>query len=109
DASNIDNKGHDNNDKQSKSGIVDAIQLELPKTMRLVPNEEGREIGMKLGRAVVEYMAKYYGIFQGLGYGNDIAAVATEAAATETKMVNKVGTWAIARQYTRPPKVHDTL
>ncbi|KAF8930973.1 hypothetical protein BGZ58_007916 [Dissophora ornata] len=43
---------------------TDAIQLELPRTLRLVAKEEGREIGMQLGKAVVEYMAKHYGVFE---------------------------------------------
>ncbi|KAF9177251.1 hypothetical protein BGZ51_008945 [Haplosporangium sp. Z 767] len=107
-ASNINNKSRDNNDKQSESCVMDAIQLELPKTLRLVPNEEGREIGMKLGRAVVGYMAKYYGIFQGLEYANGSDTMATEAVAAKTKMSDEVGTWTMARQYTRPSKVHDT-
>lgn len=49
-----------------KHGIhtTDAIQLELPKKVRYVNTSEGqREVGMKLGRAVVEFMARYYGIF----------------------------------------------
>ncbi|KAF9431764.1 hypothetical protein BGZ76_011729 [Entomortierella beljakovae] len=46
------------------SSSFDAIQLELPRTLRLIDKEEGREVGVKIGRAVVEFMAKYYGVFQ---------------------------------------------
>ncbi|KAF9172879.1 hypothetical protein BGX21_009601 [Mortierella sp. AD011] len=48
----------------SRDPSFDTIQLELPKTLRLVEKEEGREIGMKLGKAVVEFMARYYGVFE---------------------------------------------
>ncbi|KAI1317468.1 hypothetical protein EDD11_008405 [Mortierella claussenii] len=44
------------------SGSMDAIQLELPRILRIVGKEEGREIGMRLAKAVVEYMTRYYGI-----------------------------------------------
>ncbi|KAG0055419.1 hypothetical protein BGZ83_008693 [Gryganskiella cystojenkinii] len=47
---------------RDRETALDAIQLELPKTVRLVDKEEGRELGMKLGRAVVEYMTRYYGL-----------------------------------------------
>ncbi|KAF9922457.1 hypothetical protein FBU30_007411 [Linnemannia zychae] len=43
---------------------MDAIQLELPKILRLVDKEQGREVGMKLGRAVVDFAAQYYGLFK---------------------------------------------
>ncbi|KAF9994401.1 hypothetical protein BGZ79_000844 [Entomortierella chlamydospora] len=48
----------------SRDPSFDTIQLELPKTLRLVEKEEGREISMKLGKAVVEFMARYYGVFE---------------------------------------------
>ncbi|KAF9281332.1 hypothetical protein BGZ88_011670 [Linnemannia elongata] len=48
----------------SNNDTMDAIQLELPKILRLVEKEQGREVGMKLGRAVVEFSAKYYGLFK---------------------------------------------
>ncbi|KAG0354746.1 hypothetical protein BGZ54_001489 [Gamsiella multidivaricata] len=49
---------------RDREGWMDAIQLELPRILRIVNKEEGREIGMRLGRAVVEYLAKYYGVFE---------------------------------------------
>ncbi|KAG0309481.1 hypothetical protein BGZ98_001993 [Dissophora globulifera] len=49
---------------RDRDDSVDAIQLELPRTLRLVSKEEGREIGMRLARAVVEFMAKYYDVFR---------------------------------------------
>ncbi|KAF9427934.1 hypothetical protein BGZ94_003794 [Podila epigama] len=57
----------DSHDKQSGSGsyAMDAIQLELPKTLRFVDKEGGREVGMRMGYAVVEYMARYYGLSRG--------------------------------------------
>jgi len=45
---------------RDREDALDAIQLELPKTVRLVDKEEGREMGMRIGRAVVEYMRRYY-------------------------------------------------
>ncbi|KAG0036832.1 hypothetical protein BGZ82_003666 [Podila clonocystis] len=39
---------------------MDAIQLEMPKSLRFVEKDEGREIGMRMGRAVVEFMRRYY-------------------------------------------------
>jgi len=39
---------------------TDAIQLEIPKTLRFVDKEQGREIGMRMGQAVVDFMARYY-------------------------------------------------
>ncbi|KAG0348971.1 rRNA-binding ribosome biosynthesis protein utp25 [Podila humilis] len=49
---------------RSKSfSAMDAIQLELPKVLRFVDAEEGREIGMRLGQAVTEFMAQYYGLW----------------------------------------------
>ncbi|KAF9288175.1 hypothetical protein BGZ68_000718 [Mortierella alpina] len=47
----------------SQRPAMDAIQLELPKILRLVENPEAREIGMKLGSAVVQFMTRYYGVF----------------------------------------------
>ncbi|KAF9991066.1 hypothetical protein BGZ75_006020 [Mortierella antarctica] len=49
---------------------MDAIQLELPKILRLVDNPEAREIGMKLGSAVIQFMARYYGVFTTSGKTN---------------------------------------
>ena len=48
----------------ANNDTMDAIQLELPKILRLVEKEQSREVGMKLGRAVVEFAAKYYGLFR---------------------------------------------
>jgi len=48
----------------SNIGTMDAIQLELPKILRLVEKDQGREVGMKLGRAVVEFASRYYGLFR---------------------------------------------
>ncbi|GJJ71659.1 hypothetical protein EMPS_04009 [Entomortierella parvispora] len=45
---------------RDREDALDAIQLELPKTVRLVEKEEGREMGMRIGRAVFEYMRRYY-------------------------------------------------
>ncbi|KAF9941753.1 hypothetical protein BGZ67_004091 [Mortierella alpina] len=50
---------------------MDAIQLELPKILRLVDNPEAREIGMKLGSAVIQFMARYYGVFTTSGKTNE--------------------------------------
>ncbi|KAF9950304.1 hypothetical protein BGZ72_008000 [Mortierella alpina] len=51
------------NHDPNRRPAMDAIQLELPKILRLVENPEAREIGMKLGSAVVQFMARYYGVF----------------------------------------------
>ncbi|KAF9123768.1 hypothetical protein BGW39_008705 [Mortierella sp. 14UC] len=48
----------------ANNDTMDAIQLELPKILRLVDKEQGREVGMKLGRAVVDFAAQYYGLFR---------------------------------------------
>ncbi|KAK3839011.1 MAG: hypothetical protein J3R72DRAFT_423035 [Linnemannia gamsii] len=48
----------------ANNDTMDAIQLELPKILRLVDKEQGREVGMKLGRAVVDFVAQYYGLFR---------------------------------------------
>ncbi|KAF9900443.1 hypothetical protein EC991_007337 [Linnemannia zychae] len=56
---------HDHKDSDlANNDTMDAIQLELPKILRLVDKEQGREVGMKLGRAVVEFAAQYYGLFR---------------------------------------------
>ncbi|KAG0273978.1 hypothetical protein BGZ95_010213 [Linnemannia exigua] len=55
---------HHKDSDLASNGAMDAIQLELPKILRLVDKEQGREVGMKLGRAVVEFVAKYYGLFR---------------------------------------------
>ncbi|KAG0067383.1 hypothetical protein BGZ93_000780 [Podila epicladia] len=49
---------HGSRDKPENA--MDAIQLEMPRTLRFVEKEEGREIGMRMGRAVVEFMTRYY-------------------------------------------------
>ncbi|KAG0015444.1 hypothetical protein BGZ81_011688 [Podila clonocystis] len=49
---------HGSRDKPGEA--MDAIQLELPKSLRFVEKDEGREIGMRMGRAVVEFMGRYY-------------------------------------------------
>ncbi|KAF9570360.1 hypothetical protein EC968_001861 [Mortierella alpina] len=59
------------NDNPNQRPAMDAIQLELPKILRLVENPEAREIGMKLGSAVVQFMARYYGVFTTSGKIND--------------------------------------
>lgn len=48
----------------ANNDTMDAIQLELPKILRQVDKDQGREVGMKVGRAVVEFAAKYYGLFR---------------------------------------------
>ncbi|KAG0284192.1 hypothetical protein BGZ96_011449 [Linnemannia gamsii] len=48
----------------ANNDTMDAIQLELPKILRQVEKDQGREVGMKVGRAVVEFAAKYYGLFR---------------------------------------------
>lgn len=45
---------------RDREDALDAIQLELPKTVRMVDKEEGREMGMRIGRAVFEYLRRYY-------------------------------------------------
>lgn len=45
-----------------QEGAMDAIQLEMPKTLRFVDKEQGREIGMCMGQAVVKFMARYYNL-----------------------------------------------
>ncbi|KAF9337148.1 hypothetical protein BG006_006025 [Podila minutissima] len=49
---------HGSRDKPEDA--MDAIQLEMPRTLRFVDKDEGREIGMRMGRAVVEFMTRYY-------------------------------------------------
>ncbi|KAF9585532.1 hypothetical protein BGW38_001933 [Lunasporangiospora selenospora] len=45
---------------------MDAIQLEFPRTLRQVDKMEARLIAMKVGRAVVGFMERYYGgVFTG--------------------------------------------
>ncbi|CAO3569031.1 unnamed protein product [Mortierella alpina] len=54
---------HTSDGSTNQRPAMDAIQLELPKILRLVENPEAHEIGMKLGSAVVQFMARYYGVF----------------------------------------------
>ncbi|KAF9386329.1 hypothetical protein CPC16_007580 [Podila verticillata] len=50
---------HGSRDRKEE-GAMDAIQLEMPKTLRFVEKEQAREIGMRIGQAVEEFMARYY-------------------------------------------------
>lgn len=56
---------HGSRDKPEEA--MDAIQLEMPKTLRFVEKDEGREIGLRMGRAVVEFMTQYYELPQSMG------------------------------------------
>ncbi|KAF9111731.1 hypothetical protein BGX27_004519 [Mortierella sp. AM989] len=65
----------------------DAIQLELPKTLRLVGKEEGREIGMNIGKVVVEFMSQYYGVFEDPTRSMGVAVATNEKEGSKTVLL----------------------
>ncbi|KAG0233242.1 hypothetical protein BGW42_007555 [Actinomortierella wolfii] len=46
----------------ANGGSIDAIQLELPRSLRLVTQEEMQTIYTRMGRAIVEFLQQYYGL-----------------------------------------------
>ncbi|KAG0241860.1 hypothetical protein BGW41_005206 [Actinomortierella wolfii] len=46
----------------ANGGSIDAIQLELPRSLRLVTQEEMQKIYTRMGRAIVEFLQQYYGL-----------------------------------------------
>ncbi|KAF9193696.1 hypothetical protein BGZ49_003259 [Haplosporangium sp. Z 27] len=62
----------------------DAIQLELPRFLRMT-GKEGREIGMKMGRAVVQFTGRYYDIFEDHDQSRAAIATVTTKEGQETR------------------------
>ncbi|KAF8965011.1 hypothetical protein BGZ52_011677, partial [Haplosporangium bisporale] len=62
---------HGSRDRKEE-GAMDAIQLEMPKTLRFVEKEQAREIGMRIGQAVEEFMARSDERERGLEHSDEV-------------------------------------